>query len=177
MIQLSSYLDVLKKRPQNEEFVKIRWHNCNVFQKKIILAKKKKKKKTVISYKNNLVTYWYRTKEWNGWFSAIKVINWCTSFSSTENIAKYSQPKWLRSSAYTNCPILSTLPKESWEQKLENKTKKKLRRNVPYLFHKKTTQLLIKHTVNTSILWITFTRNLSGTLFIRLPFGNKLCAY
>ena len=51
-----------------------------IVSKKLILAKQE----TVISHKNNLVTYWYRTKEWNGWYSA-KVINWCTSFSSTEN--------------------------------------------------------------------------------------------
>jgi len=60
MIQLWSDLDVLKKRPQNKEFMKIRWHNCNLFQVKLILAKKKKK-----SYLTKIIQWHIGTEQKN----------------------------------------------------------------------------------------------------------------
>lgn len=53
MSQMLSYLYVLQKRPENEQFVKIRRQICNLPQIKFVLAKKKKKR----GVKTNKIIY------------------------------------------------------------------------------------------------------------------------
>lgn len=68
MSQMLSYLYVLQKRPENEQFVKIRRKIYNLPQIKLILAKKKKKG----GVKTNKIIYGIDQKNETdglGWFS------------------------------------------------------------------------------------------------------------